>query len=52
MKTLKILEATHTELTKVKGDLMAKTGNPDVTYDDTILELVKAWNNSKKSTGK
>jgi hypothetical protein len=50
MKTLKILEATHTELTKVKGALIAKTGNPDVTYDDTILALVQAWNGAKKSS--
>jgi len=43
MKTLKINEDTHKELTKMKGELMAQNGNPDLTYDQVIMELIKAW---------
>ncbi len=46
IKTLKITEATHQELTKVKGAITAKTGK-DATYDDAILELIKSWINQK-----
>jgi hypothetical protein len=42
LKTLKITEATHQELTKVKGSITAKTGK-DATYDDAILELINFW---------
>jgi len=44
LKTLKITEATHQELTKVKGSITAETGK-DATYDDAILELIKVWKN-------
>jgi hypothetical protein len=44
MKTLKIENQTHQELTKVKGALMAKTGDPDITYDHVIMELIARWN--------
>jgi predicted CopG family antitoxin len=41
MKTLKINEETHKELTKMKGELMATTGKPNLTYDEVILELIR-----------
>lgn len=41
MKSLVISEETHTELTKMKGELMAETGKPDLTYDEVIMELIK-----------
>jgi hypothetical protein len=40
VKTLKIEEETHRELTKFKGTLLTKLGK-DVTYDETIMELLK-----------
>jgi hypothetical protein len=45
MKMLKITEETHTELTKVKGQLTANTGKV-ATYDDAILYLIQT---AKKS---
>lgn len=43
MKTLKISEQAHRELTKVKGEVMAKTGKPDLTYEEVIMELIRKW---------
>jgi len=40
MKTLKIREETHRELTKFKGQLTAKTGK-EASYDDAIAELLR-----------
>jgi hypothetical protein len=47
LKTLKIAELTHQELTKVKGSITARTGK-DATYDEAILELIKLWKNQKE----
>jgi hypothetical protein len=47
MKTLKINDTTHTELTKVKGLLTSKTGK-EATFDDAILWLIK--NMKEKNT--
>lgn len=41
MKTLKINDTTHTELTKVKGLLTSKTGK-EATFDDAILWLIQS----------
>ena len=41
MKTLKISEEAHKQLTKAKGELMAETGKPDLTYDEVILALIR-----------
>ncbi len=49
MKTLKIENHTHQELTKVKGELMAESGDPDITYDRVILALIAKWNAEKES---
>ena len=46
IKTLRIAEATHQELTKVKGSITAKTGK-EATYDDAILELIRIWKSQK-----
>ena len=46
MKTLKINDTTHTELTKIKGLITSKTGK-ETTYDDAILWLIQ---NTKKKT--
>jgi predicted CopG family antitoxin len=40
-KTLKISEETHTELTKMKGQLMLETGKANLTYDEVLMELIK-----------
>jgi hypothetical protein len=42
MKTLKIKEETHRELTKVLGDVMAEKGER-VTYDVAITRLIEFW---------
>jgi hypothetical protein len=47
LKTLKIQETTHKELTKVKGAITSETGK-DATYDDAILELIKSWKTKNK----
>jgi len=47
MKTLKIKEETHLELTKVKGQITARTGS-EATYDDAILELIKNFKEKSK----
>lgn len=41
MKTLKIRDETHVELTKVLGELTAQTGQVK-TYDEAILALVRS----------
>lgn len=43
MKTMKISDETHRLLTMVKGELMAITGEPNMTYDDAIYQMVKYW---------
>lgn len=48
MKTLKISDEVHRQLTKAKGELMARTGKADLTYDETILELISKWKASPK----
>jgi hypothetical protein len=47
-KPLKISEATHQALTKVKGQLMAGSGNSELTYDDVIQALIELWNKRAK----
>jgi hypothetical protein len=42
VKTLKISDNLHIELTKVKGELTAATGK-EATYENTITELIKFW---------
>lgn len=46
LKTLKIQESTHTELTKIKGKITSETGK-DATYDDAIMELIEEWKTHK-----
>jgi len=43
MKTLKIREETHKELTKALGELVSLDGEPK-TYDEVILSLIKSRN--------
>lgn len=51
MKTLKIAERTHTELTKIKGEIMAETGNPKLSYDEVIESLIENWKTTKHKEG-
>jgi len=46
LKTLKITEKTHSELTKVKGRLMTEKGR-EVTYDEAIMWLIAKVLNMK-----
>lgn len=40
MKIIKVNDATHRELTKVKGLLTSKTGK-EATFDEAILWLIQ-----------
>ncbi len=40
MKTVRITDETHEELTKMMGEIMARKGK-QTTYDETIMELIK-----------
>jgi predicted CopG family antitoxin len=42
LKTIRIAEETHTELTKVKGELTRRNGKSK-SYDQTIMELIDSW---------
>jgi len=42
MKTLKIQDATHKDLTKLLGELTAQNGQIK-TYDDVIRALIKRY---------
>lgn len=46
LKTLKIQETTHKELTKVKGAITSETGK-ESTYDGAIIELINTWKSLK-----
>jgi len=50
MKTLKITEQTHQELTRIKGAVTQKTGK-ETTYDEAIQELIIAWNLKRQASG-
>jgi len=47
MKTLKISDSIHEELTRIKGQLIARNGKVK-SYDETIAELIKFWKEKKK----
>jgi hypothetical protein len=47
MKTLKIQDETHTELTRIVGELTARNGSQK-TYDETIMELIQFWRKNRK----
>ncbi len=49
MKTLKVTDETHKLLTMAKGELIASTGDPNLTYDDAINSLVGYWREGKQS---
>lgn len=42
MTTISISEEAHTELRKIKGQLMASNGK-ERSFDDIIMELIKHW---------
>lgn len=47
MKTLKINDDTHRLLTMVKGEILASSGDANITYDDAIHRLIRLWNDTK-----
>ena len=51
MKTLKITEETHRRLTMVKGEILAESGDANLTYDDAIYRLIKLWNEENERRG-
>ena len=42
MKTIRIEDQTHIELSKVKGELTIRNGKTK-SYDETIKELILVW---------
>ena len=42
MPTIHVSKETHTELKKIKGELLAKDGR-DRSFDEVIAELVAFW---------
>jgi len=42
MTTISITEETHTELRKIKGQLMALNGK-ERSFDEVIMELIEHW---------
>jgi hypothetical protein len=50
MKTLKITEQTHQELTRIKGAVTQKTGK-ETTYDEAIQELITVWILKRQASG-
>lgn len=46
LKTLKIKEETHRELTKIVGELQARNGKIK-SFDDAIIELIRSWKEKK-----
>ena len=46
-KTLKIEDSTLQELTKIKEAIISKT-KKEPTYNDVVLELIKAWQVGKQ----
>lgn len=51
LKTLKISDETHKLITMIKGELIAKSGDPKLTYDDAIYRLVKFWSEGSGKEG-
>ncbi|MEM3616465.1 MAG: hypothetical protein QXM65_07800 [Candidatus Bathyarchaeia archaeon] len=47
MPTIHVSEETHTELRKVKGELLAKNGR-DRSFDEVIAELIACWKKTKE----
>lgn len=48
VKTMKISEDTHRELTKISAQLTAQDGQRR-TFDETIMELIGAYRSKKKN---
>ena len=51
MKTLKITDETHKLLTMVKGEILAKSGDANLTYDDAIKRMIELWNEENERRG-
>jgi len=47
MKTLKISDSVHEELTRIKGQLIARNGKTK-SYSDAIAELIQFWKEKKE----
>ncbi len=50
LKTLKITDETHKQLTMVKGEILAKSGDANLTYDETIHRMIKLWKERRGSS--
>ena len=47
MKTIRIEDQTHIELSKVKGELTIRNGKTK-SYDNVITELILLWRKKEK----
>ncbi len=49
VKTMKITDNTHRELTKISAQLTAQDGQRR-TFDETIMSLIEAYRSKKKKS--
>jgi predicted CopG family antitoxin len=47
MPTIHVSSETHTELNKIKGELLAKNGR-ERSFDEVIAELIACWKKEKE----
>ena len=47
MKTIRIADDTHRQLTQIVGQLTTRNGKTK-SYDDAIKELIGLWNSSNR----
>jgi|YelNatPaOPRAMG01_1025707.scaffolds.fasta_scaffold29595_6 hypothetical protein len=47
-KPMKIDANVHKELEKIKAQLIGKTGNPNITYSEVIMQLIKFYREHSK----
>jgi len=45
---MKIDANVHKELEKIKAQLIGKTGNPNITYSEVIMQLIKFYREHSK----
>ncbi|MCD6243121.1 hypothetical protein J7K06_05510 [Candidatus Bathyarchaeota archaeon] len=48
-KNVKLSLEAHEELTKLKAELIGMKGDPNLSYSDVILELIKFYREHQKS---
>lgn len=49
VKTMKLTDSTHKELTRISAALTAKDGQRR-TFDETIIELIESYRSKEKNS--